>query len=208
MHPSREAFWYSFVSPYVSLKATETRIPMRVVKGDFVAKGSFDVSVPLSSLYTYMFAGLCASLAGVASQAGDADSSRAPGLTSGSWTEPGVLACTLQFTVILKNPAKCLWRWEPDRRNNFFGPPAHLCRHMWLKYRCISVTVRWRPKSEIWASVPLFCNDKSKPNCASQLLPRSFAAKIWGQWAGNRYKPTWDTLFVTYLAFLLLKLKY
>ena len=48
-----------------------------------------------------MFAGLCASLAGVASQAGDADSSRAPGLTSGSWTEPGVLACTLQFTVIL-----------------------------------------------------------------------------------------------------------
>ena len=137
MHPSREAFWYSFVSPCVSLKATETRIPMRVVKGDFVAKGSFDVSVPLSSLYTYMFAGLCASLAGVASQAGDADSSRAPGLTSGSWTEPGVLACTLQFTVILKNPAKCLWRWEPDRRNNFFGPPAHLCRHMWLKYRCM-----------------------------------------------------------------------
>ena len=96
----------------------------------FVAKGSFDVSVPLSSLYTYMFAGLCASLAGVASPAGDADSSRAPGLTSGSWTEPGVLACTLQFTVILKNLAKCLWRWEPDRRNNFFGPPAHLCRHM------------------------------------------------------------------------------
>ena len=137
MHPSREAFWNSFVSPYVSLKATETRIPMRVVKGDFVAKGSFDVSVPLSSLYTYMFAGLCASLAGVASQAGDADSSRAPGLTSGSWTEPGVLACTLQFTVILKNPAKCPWRWEPDRRNYFFGPPAHLCRHMWLKYGCM-----------------------------------------------------------------------
>ena len=76
-----------------------------------------------------MFAGLCASLAGVASQAGDADSSRAPGLTSGSWTEPVVLACTLQFTVILKNLAKCLWRREPDRRYNF-GPPAHLCRHM------------------------------------------------------------------------------
>ena len=109
---------------------------MCVIKGDFVAKGSFDVSVakgsfdvsvPLSSLYTYMLAGLCASLAGVASQAGDADSSRAPGLTSGSWTEPGVLACTLQLIVILKNPAKCLWRWEPDRRNNFFGPPA---RHL------------------------------------------------------------------------------
>ena len=55
-----------------------------------------------------MFAGLCASLVGVTSQAGDADSPRAPGLTSGSWTEPGVLACTLHFTVILKNLAKCL----------------------------------------------------------------------------------------------------
>ena len=49
-----------------------------------------------------MFAGLCASLAGVAGRAGDVDSSRAPGLTSGSWTEPGVLACTLHFTVILR----------------------------------------------------------------------------------------------------------
>ena len=47
------------------------------------------MSVPISSLYTYMFAGLCAFLADVASQAGDADSYRAPGLTSGSWTEPG-----------------------------------------------------------------------------------------------------------------------
>ena len=28
----------------------------------------------------------------------------------------------------LKNPTKCLWRWEPDRRSNFFfSPPAHLC---------------------------------------------------------------------------------
>ena len=29
----------------------------------------------------------------------------------------------------LKNPAKCLWRWEPDRRYNnfFFSPPAHRC---------------------------------------------------------------------------------
>ena len=35
-----------------------------------------------------------------------------------------------------KNPTKCLWRWEPDRRSNFFfsppahfffSPPAHLC---------------------------------------------------------------------------------
>ena len=33
------------------------------------------------------------------------------------------------WTGTLKNPTKCLWRWEPDRRsNNFlFSPPAHLC---------------------------------------------------------------------------------
>ena len=35
-------------------------------------------------------------------------------------------------TGTLKNPTKCLWRWEPDRRYNFFfGPPAHLCRHIY-----------------------------------------------------------------------------
>ena len=27
----------------------------------------------------------------------------------------------------LKNPAKCLWCWEPDCRSNFVGPPADLC---------------------------------------------------------------------------------
>ena len=33
------------------------------------------------------------------------------------------------WTGTLKNPAKCLWRLEPDRRSNyfFFSPPAHLC---------------------------------------------------------------------------------
>ena len=33
------------------------------------------------------------------------------------------------WTGKLKNPTKCLWRWEPDRRSNyyFFSPPAHLC---------------------------------------------------------------------------------
>ena len=34
-------------------------------------------------------------------------------------------------TGTLKNPAKCLWRWEPDRRYNFCNPPAHLCRHIY-----------------------------------------------------------------------------
>ena len=32
----------------------------------------------------------------------------------------------------LRNYAKGLWRWEPDRRYNFFSPPAHLCRHIYL----------------------------------------------------------------------------
>ena len=26
----------------------------------------------------------------------------------------------------LKNPTKCLWRWDPDCRSNFFSPLAHL----------------------------------------------------------------------------------
>ena len=29
-------------------------------------------------------------------------------------------------TGTLKRPAKCLWRWESDRRYNFFSPPAHI----------------------------------------------------------------------------------
>ena len=29
--------------------------------------------------------------------------------------------------AILKHPTKYIWRWEPDRRYNFFSPPAHLC---------------------------------------------------------------------------------
>ena len=36
------------------------------------------------------------------------------------------------WTGTLKNPTKSLWRWEPDRRSNFFSPPAHLCRHMYI----------------------------------------------------------------------------
>ena len=47
-----------------------------------------------------MFAGLCAFVVGVASQAGDAESSRAPGLTSGSWTEPGSFSKDEYFTDV------------------------------------------------------------------------------------------------------------
>ena len=30
-------------------------------------------------------------------------------------------------TGTLKNPTKCLWRWETDSRSNFFSPLVHLC---------------------------------------------------------------------------------
>ena len=48
-------------------------------------------------------------------------------------------------TGTLKKPAKCLWRWEPDRRSNFFSPPAHLCRHIynWNIVRCVVGEVNW-----------------------------------------------------------------
>ena len=37
---------------------------------------------------------------------------------------PRVGACTGMF----KKPTKCIWRWEPDRRCNFFfSPLAQLC---------------------------------------------------------------------------------
>ena len=33
-----------------------------------------------------------------------------------------------RFNFFFIPPTKCLWRWEPDRRSNFFFiPPAHLC---------------------------------------------------------------------------------
>ena len=49
----------------------------------------------------------------------------APGqvsFNSKGWSRVGV------WTGTLKNPTKWLWRWEPDRRFNFFFiPPAHRC---------------------------------------------------------------------------------
>ena len=48
---------------------------------------------PASSLYIYTFVVSRAFMAGAASQTGDADSSRAPGRTSGSWMSTVVLYC-------------------------------------------------------------------------------------------------------------------
>ena len=45
-------------------------------------------------------------------------------------------------TGTLKNPTKCLWRWEPDRRSYFFfSPPAHLCAVTYMTEISLIVTL-------------------------------------------------------------------
>ena len=46
------------------------------------------------------------------------------------------------WTGTLKNPTKCLWRWEPDRRSNFFfSPPAHPCAVTYMTEMAFIVTL-------------------------------------------------------------------
>ena len=41
-----------------------------------------------------------------------------------------------------RNGTKCLWRWEPDRRSNFFfSPPAHLCAVTYMTEISLIVTL-------------------------------------------------------------------
>ena len=40
----------------------------------------------------------------------------------------------------LKNPTKCIWRWKPDRRSNFFSPPSHLCGVKYITEISLNVT--------------------------------------------------------------------
>ena len=41
-----------------------------------------------------------------------------------------------------ENPTKCLWRWEPDRRFNFFfNPPVHLCVVTYITEISLHVTL-------------------------------------------------------------------
>ena len=44
-------------------------------------------------------------------------------------------------TGTLKNPAKCLWRWEPDRRHNFFSLSAYLCAVTYMTEILFHVTL-------------------------------------------------------------------
>ena len=47
------------------------------------------------------------------------------------------------LTGTLKNPTKGLWRWELDRRSNyfFFSPPAHLCTVTCMTEISLTVTL-------------------------------------------------------------------
>ena len=45
------------------------------------------------------------------------------------------------WTGTLKNPRKCLCRWEPDRWSNFFIPLAHLCAVTYMAEISLNVTL-------------------------------------------------------------------
>ena len=54
----------------------------------------------------------------------------------------GAFVIGLSQTGTLKNPTKCLWRWEPDRRSYFFfSPPAHLCAVTYMTEISLIVTL-------------------------------------------------------------------
>ena len=44
-------------------------------------------------------------------------------------------------SIALKNPPKCVWRWAPDRKLNFFNPPAHLCAVTYITEISLYVTL-------------------------------------------------------------------
>ena len=57
-------------------------------------------------------------------------------VSSQGWSRVGARTGTL------KNPTKCLWRWEPDRRSYFFfSPPAHLCAVTYMTEISLIVTL-------------------------------------------------------------------
>ena len=76
----------------------------------------------------------------------------------------------LDRTGTLKDPTKCLWRWEP---NFFFSPPVHLC----------AVTYDWNIVD--WdVKQPIQLNSATYP----VLLSRAFA-KAWGHFK-NYIRPS------------------
>ena len=68
---------------------------------------------------------------------------------------------------MFKNPTKCLWRWEPNCRYNFyFSLPAHLCRqiyNMWRKAPIHSLTPT--SHSAQWRVMIIIQGDETLSHC-------------------------------------------
>ena len=68
-------------------------------------------------------------------------------------------------TGTLKNPTKCLWRWEPDRRSYFFfSPPAHLCAVTYMTEISLIVTLNKQFNST--QGVCYYCFISNYSNCS------------------------------------------
>ena len=53
-----------------------------------------------------------------------------------------VLLYFITWSCTLKNPTKCLWRWDPDRRYNFFfSTPVHLSAVTYMTEISLIVTL-------------------------------------------------------------------
>ena len=89
----------------------------------------------------------------------------------------------------LKNPTKCLWRWEPDSRSNFFFcPPAHQCAVTYITEMSLHVTLpltsTW-PLQHIWPQgrIQDITESSSKSFCCDSLI---FYPPLCGGWGGGR----------------------
>ena len=62
------------------------------------------------------------------------------------------------WTGTLKNPTKWLWRWEPDRRFNyfFFNPPAHLCAVTYITEISLHVTLNNQYQYQTALGMPIW----------------------------------------------------
>ena len=68
----------------------------------------------------------------------------------------------------LKMLTKCLWRWEPDRRYNFFfSPPEHLCAVTYITGISLHVTLNTNTLTHSHANVQTVCH---KFHCFTKCL--------------------------------------
>ena len=64
------------------------------------------------------------------------------------------------WTGTLKNPTNCLWRWELDRRFNFFNPPFHLNAITYITEISLHVTLSNQSLSRIVLRASKFADIK------------------------------------------------